>query len=184
MDHCRHSAARLASLLVMILAMPLPALPADRGENEGAEPRNVAATVSKERASDELALRRIKTRLWPDLYRHQDVDGLAGLLAEGFINIAPDGAVTTRGEELAWVRDNAWDPEGFAYTVDRIVWQGDDSVLVVGRGESIRSDAQGQPCRHGYVSSNLLRRAPGAALGWQALSSHVSGVQCQPLPEG
>lgn len=178
------AAARFAGMATMILAVAISAAALASAGATGAGAGDAAGSGTLGRAGDERALRRLKTRLWPDLYRRQDVDGLAGLLAEGFVNIAPDGAITTRGEELAWVRDNTWDPEGFAYTVDRIVWQSDDLVLVVGRGESLRSDPQGQPCRHGYVSSNLLRRAPGSALGWQALSSHVSGVHCQPLPQG
>lgn len=137
--------------------------------------------ASADRADDEKVLTRIKTEDWPAFYRQQDVDGLSAYLDPAFVNIAPDGSVTSRAEELAWVAGNRWNPQGFSYTIDRFDWFADDLVLVIGTGRSLREDEQGAPCRHSYVSSNLVRRAPGAPLGWQALASHVSGVRCERL---
>lgn len=131
-----------------------------------------------ERKADETAIREIKAAHWPNFYRNQDTAGLGAFLAPEFVSIAPDGAVTPRADELAWVRSNTWGPANFRYTVTRIDWFGSDLALVTGQGASDRTDGEGQPCRHTYVSSNLLRRAPGTALGWQALSSHVSGDAC------
>ena len=131
------------------------------------------------RAADEAQLTRIKTETWPGFYRSQDADGLAAFLAEGFVNVAPDGAIASRAEELAGVRASRWEPRNFRYTIERIAWLDPDLVLIVGRGASDRTE-DGRACRHSYVSSNLLRRAPGTPLGWRALSSHVSGVSCVP----
>ncbi len=131
-------------------------------------------------AADEAQLRRIKTEIWPGYYRNQDVEGLSGFLAGPFLNVAPDGSQVTRAGEIAWLRANRWEARNFSYSVDRIAWLDPDLVLIVGRGASDRADEAGRPCRHNYVSSNLLRRAPGTVLGWQALSSHVSGVSCVP----
>jgi len=136
--------------------------------------------LASDRAADEAALSRIKTELWPSFYKDQDADGLAGLLDEAFVNIAPDGSVTPRAEELDGVRKYPWNPVNFRYVVERFVWLGDDLVIVVGRGESDATGEDGKPCRHSYASSNLLTRAADAALGWRALSSHVSGVECTP----
>jgi hypothetical protein len=131
-----------------------------------------------QRQRDEAELTRIKTEVWPGFYRRQDAAGLASFLAPTFVNIAPDGSVTERASEIAWVRENSWNPKNFRYTVKRFAWINDDLVVVIGRGESDRADDAGKPCRHSYTSSNLLRRAAGAPHGWQALSSHVSGDQC------
>lgn len=147
-------------LAVLALATLAPAASADR------------------RPSDEAAIRHIKTEAWPSFYRNQDAAGLAAFLADEFVNIAPDGAVTPKVEELDWVRKNPWSPANFRYTVKRIDWLSPDLALVTGEGASDRTDEQGKPCRHSYVSSNLLRRAPDNPLGWRALSSHVSGDAC------
>jgi hypothetical protein len=141
----------------------------------------VAAAPAPDRAADEAALRRIKAETWPGFYRTQDVEGLGRFLADSFINIGPDGTVETRAAALDRVRSNAWTAVNFVYAVERIDWHGDDLVTVTGRGTSERTTTDGRPCRHRYVSSNLLRRAPDRPHGWQALSSHVSGVSCTPM---
>ncbi len=132
------------------------------------------------RAADEAALTRIKTEIWPGYYRGQDAEGLGKFLAGAFVNIGPDGSVSTRDAEIDWVRENAWSPANFRYTINKFVWLNDDLVIIVGRGESDRTNEDGAPCRHSYASSNLLERAPQSPNGWRALSSHVSGDQCDP----
>jgi hypothetical protein len=138
------------------------------------------AAIADRRPADEAAIRHIKTEVWPSYYRNQDVAGLGAFLADEFVNIAPDGTVTPKAEELASVRKNAWSPANFRYTIKRIDWLSADLALVIGEGASDREDDKGKPCRHRYASSNLLRRAPDSPLGWQALSSHVSGDSCTP----
>jgi hypothetical protein len=136
--------------------------------------------ASAPRAVDEAKLTQIKTEVWPGFYRRQDVKGLDAFLADVFVNIDPDGGITSKAEELDGVRASGWNPKNFRYTITRFVWLNDNLVVVVGRGESERTDKEGKPCRHGYASSNLLERT-ASPLGWQALSSHVSGVACTPL---
>jgi hypothetical protein len=138
----------------------------------------LAPAAAADRKADEAAIHRIKTEAWPAFYRNQDTAGLGAFLADEFVNIAPDGAITPKAEELAWVKANTWSPANFRYTVTRIAWLSPDLALVIGEGASDRKDEAGKPCRHRYASSNLLRRAPNAPLGWQALSSHVSGETC------
>ncbi len=132
------------------------------------------------RAADEAALTQIKTDAWPGFYRTQDAEGLAAFLDAAFVNIGPDGSMTPRAEELAAVRADPWMPANFRYEITKFVWLRDDLVIIVGRGSSDRTDDDGKPCRHVYASSNLLERAGDAPLGWRALSSHVSGVECKP----
>ncbi len=130
---------------------------------------------------DEARLKEIKTTVWPTFYRSQDVDGLGRFLASTFVNIAPDGNVSTREAELRSVAENSWNPVNFRYVVKRIDWHGVNLVTVTGHGMSERTDEQGKPCLHSYTSSNLLRRTQDTEYGWQALSSHVSGIGCAPL---
>lgn len=139
------------------------------------------APMPAQRAADEAALRHIKTEIWPAYYAEQDVDGLAEFLAAGFVTFSPDGAATTRADALASVAAEPWTPAEFVYTVERIDWHGPDLVEVSGTGDSLREDADGRACRHRYFSSNRLIRDEAARHGWRALSSHVSGVRCEPV---
>lgn len=138
------------------------------------------AAASTPHAADEAKLTQIKTEVWPGFYRRQDLKGLDVFLADVFVNIGPDGGITSKADELEAVRGQSWNPKNFRYTISRFVWLNDNLVIVVGRGESERTDKDGKPCRHGYASSNLLERT-ASSLGWRALSSHVSGVACTPL---
>ncbi|WP_164116411.1 DUF4440 domain-containing protein [Sphingorhabdus sp. Alg239-R122] len=158
-------------LLVISLLCAAPLCTANSG--------TVAAT-----AQDEARLKEIKTTVWPAFYRSQDVDGLGRFLAPTFINISPDGNASTREAELKGVAENTWDPVNFRYVVKRIDWHGANLVTVTGRGISERTGDNGKPCLHSYTSSNLLKRAPDTQYGWQALSSHVSGIRCDVLPAG
>lgn len=141
---------------------------------------SASAESASDRAADEAALTTIKTEIWPGYYRGQDADGLDKFLGETFVNIGPDGSISTRADEIEGVRAAPWNPSNFRYEIGRIVWLNDDLVIIVGRGESDRTDETGAPCRHSYASSNLLERAPQAPNGWRALSSHVSGDKCDP----
>ncbi len=143
---------------------------------------NVSAPTGT--AEDEARLKEIKTTVWPAFYRSQNVDGLSHFLAPTFVNISPDGNASTREAELKGVTENAWNPVNFRYIVKRIDWHGANLVTVTGHGMSERTDDKGKPCLHSYTSSNLLKRAPGSEHGWQALSSHVSGIRCDALPAG
>lgn len=140
-----------------------------------------ASDTASNRAADEAALTQIKTQAWPGFYRGQDADGLGAFLDLAFVNIGPDGSVSTRADELAGVRSSPWNPTNFRYEAERFVWLKDDLVIVVGKGLSERKDETGEACEHSYTSSNLLERAPETPTGWRALSSHVSGIGCAPL---
>jgi hypothetical protein len=140
-----------------------------------------ASEAKSNRAADEAALTQIKTQTWPGFYLGQDADGLGAFLDPGFVNIGPDGSVSTRADELTGVRSSPWNPTNFRYEVERFVWLKDDLVIVIGKGMSERQNDNGEACEHSYTSSNLLERTPGTANGWRALSSHVSGLRCDPL---
>ncbi|WP_417610046.1 DUF4440 domain-containing protein [Parasphingorhabdus sp.] len=139
------------------------------------------AETTQDRQADEKQLRHIKSTLWPGYYRDQNIDGLRDFLASSFVNIGPDGSAVEKDEELAALAGDPWNPVNFRYVVDRLDWHGEDLVTITGRGMSERTNRDGSTCLHSYASSNLLRRAEATKAGWQALSSHVSGVECNPL---
>lgn len=121
---------------------------------------------------DEAALREAKVVTWPELYRRQDTDGLAAFLAESFIMVSPDGNVSTRAEEIAWVAKHPWQPHQFSYTITRIDCPSPDVALIIGNGRSVRRDENGRVVVHSYASSNLFLLQSGR---WRAAMSHVSG---------
>ncbi len=126
-------------------------------------------------AADEAALQRAKLEEWPGYYRRQDAEGLAGFLLADFQEIGSSGAKSGRDEALAWVRGNSWAPSNFRYEIDAIRFVTADVALVIGRGGSDRKGADGKPCRHSYVSSNLFRKLDGR---WRPALSHMSGEKC------
>lgn len=115
--------------------------------------------------SDEAVLRHFKTVLWAEAYRTQDVDLLDRLLHDSFQMIDADGNRSTKQAELEYVRDNVWDPGEFEYQIER---------LDVYRGSFAIVDGRGVATAYTYRSSNVLVKEDGM---WQAIASHVSGIQ-------
>lgn len=119
-------------------------------------------------ASEEALLRQFKTELWPRAYRTQDVALLDGLLHDSFQLIDDTGAVSTKQQELERVASEAWDPGSFEYRIERLdIYNGNAAVI----------SGQGIASTYSYRSSNVLVKEDGR---WQAVASHVSGVQRRP----
>jgi hypothetical protein len=118
--------------------------------------------------SDEAQLRHIKTVLWQQAYRNQDVPLLDSLLHDSFQLIDDSGRRSSKKQELEWISANAWDPGSFEFRIERLDIYDGHTAIVAGRG--IASD-------YSYSSSNVLIKADGR---WQAVASHVSGVQRKP----
>lgn len=134
-------------------------------------------TPNVNRSADIAALTEAKLVLWPKYYRENDADGLAGFLADGFVNFGDDGSRETKSEAVAWVRANKWGEaeKGFKYTISEIVFYDDDVANVYGIG---RYDGNGPdgPCRLAYTSANMFVRQDGR---WKAAFSHTSASRCE-----
>jgi len=118
--------------------------------------------------SDEALLRQFKTELWPRAYRTKDVALLDRLLHDSFQLIDDNGAVSTKQQELERVATKAWDPGSFEYRIERLDIYNDNTAVISG---------QGIASTYSYRSSNVLVKEDGR---WQAVASHVSGVQRRP----
>jgi len=70
--------------------------------------------------NDEETLRHPKTVLWNQAHRTQDLELLDRLLHDSFEMIDADGNRSTKAEELAYIRDNQWDPGEFEYRIERL----------------------------------------------------------------
>lgn len=115
--------------------------------------------------NDEQVLRHLKTVLWPQAYRTQDVALLDSLLHESFEVIDASGSRSSKQGELDYISNNAWDPGDFAYRIDRLDIYDGSFAIVSGTGIAES---------YTYKSSNVLINEDG---NWRAIASHVSGVQ-------
>ena len=116
-------------------------------------------------ADDEATLRHFKTVLWQQAYRMQDTDLLERLLHDDFAVIDDAGTVSTKKQELAWIRENKWDPGAFEYRIERLDIYDGQFAIIAGTGVAET---------YIYKSSNVLIKDNGQ---WRAISSHVSGVE-------
>ncbi len=78
--------------------------------------------------------------------------------------MSADGNRSTKADELAYIRDNEWDPGEFEYRIER---------LQIYRGQFAIVDGTGIATNYTYKSSNVPIKDSGEC---RALSSHVSGV--------
>jgi len=125
----------------------------------------LALLTTNASADDELTLRHLKTVLWPEAYRTQNVALLDELLHDSFEMIDASGRRSTKHEELEFVRANPWDPDEFTYTIARLqIYEGKFAVV----------DGTGEAERFSYKSSNYLIKENGR---WRAIGSHVSGFK-------
>lgn len=124
----------------------------------------ISTKVFAEQLSDEEDhLRHLKTVLWPQAYRTQDVNLLDQILDDSFEMIGADGTRSNKEAELRFVADNKWNPSGFKYIVQRVSIYDHRFAIIDGHGDSDT---------YSYASSNVLIKRNGK---WKAIASHVSG---------
>lgn len=135
--------------------------------------RTKAATDSP----DKDQLRHLKTVLWPQAYREQDVKLLDRILHPTFQKIAASGQITHKQDELEYISKHKPSYQSFRFEIERLeIYEGKFAV-VSGTGFIEEVGTQGKTERR-YRSSNHLIKLEGR---WQAVSSHISGVQTIPL---
>ena len=122
-------------------------------------------------ANEADTLRKFKTVLWPQAYRNQDIELLDRMLHDSFVVITDSGEVSTKQDEIEFLRDNDWDPGEFEYRIDRLDIYDSGVAVISGRGFAET---------YTYSSSNVLIKENGR---WQAIGSHVSGVERTGLVE-
>jgi len=118
-------------------------------------------------ADDESTLRHIKTVLWPKAYLTQDIELLDQLLHDSFELINADGALSSKQDELDYIKNNKWNPGNFEFSIERLDIYDDAFAIVSGIG--ITDD-------YTYRSSNVLIKDDGR---WRAIASHVSGYRAR-----
>ncbi|NND02452.1 MAG: nuclear transport factor 2 family protein [Acidimicrobiia bacterium] len=114
--------------------------------------------------TQEEALRHFKTVLWPQAYRTGDAEMLDRMLHDSFEMVDADGNVSTKADEVEYVKNNVWDPGEFEYRIERLTIYDNGTAVIAGEGVA---------SSYSYRSSNALVLEAGE---WRAISSHVSGV--------
>ena len=114
--------------------------------------------------NDEETLRHFKTILWPQAYRTGDAELLDRMLHDSFEMVDADGNVSTKADEIEYVKNNEWDPGVFEYRIERLSIYDNGTAVIAGEGVA---------SAYSYRSSNVLVKDAGE---WRAVSSHVSGV--------
>ena len=126
----------------------------------------------EDRSADIAALTDAKLNLWPNYYRRNDGDGLAGFLADEFVAFADDGSVDTKKGAVDFARSSKWEigERNFRYEISRIDFYSADVANIFGVG---RYD--GESCRMAYTSANIFVRRDGR---WRPTFSHTSAARC------
>ncbi|MEO0465701.1 MAG: nuclear transport factor 2 family protein [Pseudomonadota bacterium] len=116
---------------------------------------------------------------WLGYYMENDAGGLDAFLDDEFVLIGADGSVSTKADEVAFLREDGWvAPVDYQYHVDDVILITPAVAFVYGHATSTRAGANGQPCQHVSSASNVLK-SNGET--WRPISTHVSGVSCTPI---
>ena len=133
----------------------------------GAEPEEKEAHNIT--AEDMESLRYLKEVEWPKAYREQDTVLLDRILGEDFQMVDASGNWTDKGDELAWIKENASAPDSFYYDIKRLEALENGTVLICGTGHIFNDSTHTI-----YQSSNILIKRKEL---WKAVASHVSGIK-------
>ena len=136
-------------------------------------------TRPAENASEKEKLTYFKKVLWRKAYREQDTKLLDRLLAKEFQFLRPDGRVTTKNDELGYIKKNKPTYDSFEYTIQRLDIFENGTAIIAGKGHVKGKDEKGK-YEYTYYSSNILIRRHGR---WKAVGSHVSGYNRTYLSE-
>jgi hypothetical protein len=134
-----------------------------------------AAESGRDQENDKTRLRELKEVLWPKAYREQDPALLAQILADEFESIDAQGNVSTKAEEIDYVRKNKPSYDSFRFVIRRLQIFENRTAVVSGTGyiETKAKDGK-KASKTEYQSSNVFIERDGR---WQAISSHVSGIK-------
>jgi hypothetical protein len=103
----------------------------------------LAAEPARDQETDKARLRELKEVLWPKAYREQDPALLAQILADEFESIDAQGNVSTKAEEIDYVRKNKPSYDSFRFVIRRLQIFENRTAVVSGTGY-IETKAKGR----------------------------------------
>ena len=124
-------------------------------------------------ASDEDKLRYFKKVLWKKAYWEQDTKLLDKLLADEFQFVHGSGMITTKKDEIEFIKKNKPSYDSFVYTIKRFDIFENGTAIIAGEGRVKGKNAKGN-YEYIYKSSNVFIKRKE---GWKAIASHVSGFK-------
>lgn len=132
-----------------------------------------AQTKPSANASDEEKLRYFKKVLWQKAYWNQDTKLLDRLLSDKFQFVRNDGTISTKRDEMEYIRKNKPSYDSFVYTIKRLDIFENDTAIIAGDGR-VKGKSDTGEYEYTYSSSNVLIKEYGV---WKAVASHVSGYK-------
>jgi len=157
--------SRIAIFIVSLFLFSIIAIPAAKEVHAQKKPAD--------NATEEEKLRYFKKVLWKKAYWDQDTKLLDRLLAKEFQFCRPDGSVSTKDDELEFIRKNKPSYDSFVYTIKRLDIFENGTAIISGSGHVKGKDVKGK-YEYTYISSNVLIKRHGK---WKAVGSHVSGYK-------
>lgn len=134
---------------------------------------NSSETASLIDETDREVLREYKTLLWPKAYADQDTALLNQLLHKEFELVDDQGDTYSKQDELAYITKYGPSYDAFVFEITRLDLFENGTAVVTGVGTLTGKDDAGAYTTT-YRSSNVLVKQDGR---WQAINSHVSGVE-------
>jgi hypothetical protein len=83
-----------------------------------------------------------------------------------------EGNVSSKADEIAWVRANKLSYDSFEYVIERLEIHAGTTAIVSGLG-TVRNTRDGAVRSSRYRSTNVFVKRDGV---WRAVASHVSSV--------
>jgi hypothetical protein len=112
---------------------------------------------------------------WTQAYQNQDSETLGHLLADEFQMIDASGNVFKKSDELKYLKDFKPTYDSFEFNTSRADVFENKTGIIAGLGIIRGEDDEGK-YQTIYHSSNVFIKRGSE---WQAISSHVSGIQKQ-----
>ena len=132
-----------------------------------------AQTKPSADATDKEKLIYFKKVLWRKAYWDQDTKLLDRLLSDKFQFVHNSGKVTTKKDEMEYIKKNKPSYDFFVYTIKRLDIFGNGTAIIAGEGHVKGKNEKGN-YEYVYHSSNVLVKQNGM---WKAVASHVSGFK-------
>lgn len=118
-------------------------------------------------------MRYFKKVLWQKAYWDQDTKLLDRLLHDKFQYVQNTGTVSTKREEMEYIKKNKPSYDSFVYRIKRLDIFENGTAIIASEGYVEGKNKKGE-YEYTYSLSNVLVKESGV---WKAIASHISGFK-------
>ncbi len=127
---------------------------------------------AQDKCSDTTVLKYLKEVEWPKAYQQQDTTLLNRILAESYQRIDANGNISTKQEEMAYIKQHKPSYTSFRFQITRLEIFHGYAAIISGTGHAVGKDKDGDYTMT-YQSSNFFIKQGDL---WKAVASHISGI--------